>query len=67
MVQLHFSLLDLELHARYTPGGDRSVFDVDQVRPPQESVECSVQDQCQHEQGLLCWLRLAGVDRLQMM
>ena len=32
-VQLHFSLLDLELHARYTPGGDRSVFDVDQVAP----------------------------------
>jgi hypothetical protein len=31
VVQLHFSLLDLELHARYTPGGDRSVFDVDQV------------------------------------
>ena len=31
MLQLHFSLLDLELHARYTPGGDRSVFDVDQV------------------------------------
>ena len=30
--QLHFSLLDLELHARYTPGGDRSVFNVDQVR-----------------------------------
>jgi oligopeptidase A len=30
MRQLHFSLLDLELHARYTPGGDRSVFDVDQ-------------------------------------
>ena len=29
MRQLHFAMLDLELHARYQPGGTESVFDVD--------------------------------------
>ena len=29
MRQLHFAMLDLELHARYQPGGSESVFDVD--------------------------------------
>lgn len=29
MRQLHFAMLDLELHARYQPGGQESVFDVD--------------------------------------
>lgn len=45
--QLHFSLLDLELHARYTPGGDKSVFDVDQawtsfelIRPKMATCNC---------------------------
>ena len=29
MRQLHFAMLDLELHARYQPGGKETVFDVD--------------------------------------
>jgi oligopeptidase A len=29
--QLHFALLDLELHARFTPGVGQSVFDCDRV------------------------------------
>lgn len=41
--QLHFSLLDLELHARYTPGGDNTVFDVDQAR----AIDCSLLTTCQ--------------------
>lgn len=28
--QVHFSAIDLELHSRFTPGGDESVFDRDQ-------------------------------------
>ena len=31
MRQLHFSMLDLELHARYTPGASETVFDRDQA------------------------------------
>ncbi len=27
--QVHFASLDIELHARYQPGGQESVFDVD--------------------------------------
>jgi len=27
--QIHFSLVDLELHSRYTPGSDTTIFDVD--------------------------------------
>jgi hypothetical protein len=27
--QIHFSTIDLELHARFTPGGSESVFDMD--------------------------------------
>jgi oligopeptidase A len=38
MRQLHFSLLDLELHARYTPGDGKSVFDVDQALAKKTSV-----------------------------
>lgn len=29
MRQLHFAMLDLELHARFKPGGKETVFDVD--------------------------------------
>lgn len=29
MRQLHFAMLDLELHARFMPGGKETVFDVD--------------------------------------
>lgn len=31
MRQLHFSMLDLELHARYQPGAGETVFDRDQA------------------------------------
>jgi len=27
--QLHFASLDLELHSRFAPGGEESIFDVD--------------------------------------
>ena len=27
--QIHFASVDIELHARYHPGGQESVFDVD--------------------------------------
>ncbi len=30
MRQLHFAMLDLELHARFKPRGKETVFDVDQ-------------------------------------
>lgn len=29
MRQLHFAMLDLELHARFKPGGKETIFDVD--------------------------------------
>ncbi len=29
MRQIHFATVDLELHARYQPGGELTIFDVD--------------------------------------
>ena len=29
MRQIHFATVDLELHARYQPGGEQTIFDVD--------------------------------------
>ena len=48
MRQLHFAMLDLELHARFKPGGKETVFDVDHriakktmVMPPLPEDRCT--------------------------
>ena len=38
MRQIHFATVDLELHARYQPGGEHTIFDVDRRIAKQTTV-----------------------------
>lgn len=53
MRQLHFAMLDLELHARFKPGSKETVFDVDHriaqktmVMPPLPEDRCGTAPTC---------------------